>query len=211
MNRRHLEEFGYCRGGTLDRSWPDATPREPVRDVLAARDFARDLATSTELIAVASEALDAEAHPVRANLFVKSEGSNWFVGWHQDRVVCVRRRAEAAGFSGWSVKAGRPHVNAPTEVLREMVAIRLHLDGCPESAGPLEVVPGTHDRVLSEAEIAARSWDPIRITAGPGELLLMRPLLLHRSGRMRQPGLRRVLHVEFASRTLPAPLRWCYW
>jgi len=35
----------------------------------------------------------------------------------------------------------------------------------------------------------------------------MRPLLLHASSKAQRPGRRRVLHLEFATRPLPAGLR----
>ena len=156
MERGPLDSVGYCRGGTLDRAaWPTDGPDEPVRDVLSVPGWARDLATCTALRQMASAALSAEAHPVRSNLFVKSADSNWYVPWHQDRVVCVQKHEDVAGFSGWSVKAGLPHANAPRHVLRKMVAIRLHLDACSAESGPLEVVPGSHDEVLSPEEIAS--------------------------------------------------------
>ena len=41
-----------------------------------------------------------------------------------------------------------------------------------------------------------------------GDALLMRPLLLHASGRSQSYGQRRVLQVEYAGFTLPEDLRW---
>lgn len=212
MNRGALDTAGYCRGATLDEAaWPTDGPDELVRDVLSAPGWARDLATCNTLIQMASVALGAEAHPVRANLFVKSKDSNWYVPWHQDRVVCVEKREEVSGFSGWSVKAGLPHAIAPRHVLQRMVAIRLHLDSCSAQSGPLEVVPGSHDEILSPDEIASVTRRALQLCAHAGEAMLMRPLLLHRSRAMKSPTARRVLHVEFASAPLPAPLRWHYW
>jgi hypothetical protein len=37
---------------------------------------------------------------------------------------------------------------------------------------------------------------------------LMRPLLLHASSPARQPGHRRVIHLEYASEALPGGLQW---
>ncbi len=210
MDRAALDTLGYCRAGTLETAWPDG-PDEPVRDVLSTPGWARELANCSTLTNIASIALGAEAHPVRANLFVKSNESNWCVPWHQDRVVCVRKREDVAGFSGWSVKAGLPHANAPIDVLRQIVAIRIHLDSCSAQSGPLEVVPGSHAEVLSPDQIASVTDHAVQLSAETGEALVMRPLLLHRSMAMKVPAVRRVLHVEFASAPLPTPLQWHYW
>jgi len=60
--------------------------------------------------------------------------------------------------------------------------------------GPLHVMPGSHrDNIKSEG----RSEVPI--TAAAGDVLAMRPLLLHRSEESK-PGCnlhRRILHLEF--------------
>lgn len=92
-----------------------------------------------------------------------------------------------------------------------MLTLRLHLDDADESNGALRVLPGSqaHGR-LSAAEI--RKWR----AAGPetlclvpaGGVLLMRPLLLHASGRSAMAGHRRVLHLEYAAFNLPDGLQW---
>ena len=41
-----------------------------------------------------------------------------------------------------------------------------------------------------------------------GDVLLMRPLLLHASGRSQGTRQRRVLHIEYAGFELPEELRW---
>ena len=188
---------------------PGEGPDEPLRDALREPGWARRLAGGA-LRELASETLEAEAHAVRANLFVKSPSSNWMVPWHQDRVVCVARREEVSGFSAWSLKGGLPHANAPLDVLRKMLAVRVHLDACTSESGALEVVPGSHITILTPAEIAALANGGEVLEMAAGEVLLMRPLLLHRSRAMRRSASRRVLHVEFASEALPAPLRWQY-
>ena len=212
MDRNAFDTLGYCSAGRIDARWPEMGPEAPVRDVLAGSGWAYGLAQNETLRDIASLALGKQAHAVRANLFAKSSGANWHVPWHQDRVVCVRRQKDAAGFSAWSTKAGLAHANAPFEVLQRMVAIRLHLDPCPALAGPLEVVPGTHLGILSRSEIAVSTGGDItQVVAERGEALVMRPLLLHRSRGMQSPATRRVLHVEFACDSLPPPLQWQYW
>ena len=204
-----LNTLGDRRGGVIDTAWPGEGPEEPLRDALREPGWARQLAGAL-LRELASEALEAEARAVRANLFVKSPSANWMVPWHQDRVVCVARREEVPGFSAWSLKGGLPHANAPVDVLRKMLAVRVHLDACTSESGALEVVPSTHNDILTSAEIAAFANGGEALEMAAGEVLLMRPLLLHRSRAMRRSTSRRVLHVEFASEALPTPLRWHY-
>ena len=76
---------------------------------------------------------------------------------------------------------------------------------------PLQVLPGTHRHGRLPAEqIAdfARTIEPVACTAGAGDILLMRPLLLHASSPARSPQRRRVLHVELAAGELPGGLQW---
>lgn len=186
-------------------------PTAPRRDVLRVDSWLRDFALSQELAAIASRALGGPAFAVRANLFAKSAGSNWSVPWHQDRVVCVAQRADVAGFTGWSIKAGLHHANAPAHVLRDMVGLRVHLDPCPEAAGALEVLPRSHLEVHGDAATRAIAGKAGHVLeADRGMVLVMRPLLLHRSRSFQSPSNRRVLHVEFARQPLPMPLRWNY-
>jgi len=55
------------------------------------------------------------------------------------------------GFGSWTVKAGVHHVQPPTDVLENMVAVRIHLDECREDNGPVRVIPGSHSKGLLTA------------------------------------------------------------
>jgi len=48
----------------------------------------------------------------------------------------------------------------------------------------------------------------VTCAARAGDILAMRPLLLHASSKSTQPARRRVLHVEYAASDLPGPFRW---
>jgi len=91
-----------------------------------------------------------------------------------------------------------------------MVTVRLHLDDCGLQNGPLEVLPGSHAvGRLTEAGIEewkARPGVPCPVEAGG--IVLMRPLILHRSLSASLPGHRRVVHIEYALATLPDGLEW---
>lgn len=148
---------------------------------------------------------------VKATLFDKTAESNWRAQWHQDRTIAVKERLHVAGFGPWSSKSGSLHVEAPEEVLAQMLAIRIHLDACGEDNGPLRVIPGSHrlGKVPEArlAELVAQS-PVVDLHVPQGGLLLMRPLLVHSSSVARAPEHRRVLHIEFAPVEAISPLKW---
>jgi hypothetical protein len=153
------------------------------------------------------------AFPVRSILFDKTPETNWRVTWHQDLSVCVKKRHDVPGFTAWSVKEGVHHVQPPTALLERMLTVRLHLDDCGEDNGPLRVIPGSHrhGRLTAEAIEAWRNKGPTEMCVVPrGGAVIMKPLLLHSSSPATQPSHRRVLHVEFASESLPQPLEWIW-
>ena len=170
-----------------------------------------DLARSKKLLDLIHPFLPSEPIPVRAIYFDKSPDANWLVPWHQDLTLALRVRAEVPGFGPWSVKDGIPHVQPPVELLEKMITVRLHLDDADDSNGALRVLPSSHRQGrLSATDIQElRSRQPDLLCAvSAGDALLMRPLLLHASGRSTNTGHRRVLHLEYAAFDLPSPLHW---
>lgn len=148
---------------------------------------------------------------VKATLFDKTGEANWRVNWHQDRSITVRERLDVAGFGPWTTKAGLLHVDAPQEVLAQMLAIRIHLDACGADNGPLRAVRGSHLRgKLTEDELAGvvSEGTVVDLPVPQGGILLMRPLLVHSSSAAAAPGHRRVLHVELAPAEAISPLKW---
>jgi hypothetical protein len=169
------------------------------------------LARSSRLLSLVRPHLTSEPVPVRAIYFDKSPGANWLVPWHQDLSLAVRARADVPGFGPWSTKDGIPHVQAPTELLQQMLTVRVHVDAADEENGALRVLPGSHrfGRVSAERIQQVRREQPDHVCAvSAGDALLMRPLLLHASGRSTTARHRRVLHIEYAGFTLPNELRW---
>lgn len=147
---------------------------------------------------------------VRAIFFDKSPEKNWYVTWHQDLTIALKRKAETPGYSAWSIKDGIVHVQPPVEVLEEMVALRLHFDDCDGDNGPLKILSGSHK--LGRLENDFYSLDGVAkdtekvLTASAGEIIAMKPLVLHASSKSVKPLHRRVLHVEYAACSLPSPL-----
>jgi hypothetical protein len=163
------------------------------------------------LFDLAARFLKCTPKAVRAILFDKSPETNWLVAWHQDLTIAVREKRELAGFGPWSVKEGQPHVQPPTQLLKRMLTLRLHLDDADEENGALRVLPGTHKLgKLDAARIQSlRAEIPEHVcTARAGDVLLMRPLLLHASGKSTSQRHRRILHIEFSGFELPGGLVW---
>jgi ectoine hydroxylase-related dioxygenase (phytanoyl-CoA dioxygenase family) len=92
-----------------------------------------------------------------------------------------------------------------------MLAVRLHFDDADEANGALRVLPGSHNfgRLSSEQIQQLRNQhSEVLCRAKAGDVMLMRPLLLHASSRSLSSEHRRVIHIEYAAFELPSKLRW---
>jgi Phytanoyl-CoA dioxygenase (PhyH) len=174
-------------------------------------DLVQTLRRHTGLSTLAERLQGAPGRLVRIVAFDKTPEANWFVPWHQDRSIAVAAPTDIAGFVHWTIKDGAVHVEPPVALLEHMVTLRLHVDDCTESDGPLEVILGSHlGGRLEKAEIAAAcaARTPMLCLAVRGDILAMRPLTVHRSQRAQRPSRRRVLHLEYCFADLPPPLIW---
>lgn len=145
-------------------------------------------------------ALGVDAVAIQAIAFDKTDNANWKVAWHQDLMFPFAGRVSSPSYALASVKEGVDYARPPREVLENLLAVRLHLDDCDETNGPLRVSPGSHlSGVLQATEMASRVAEQGEVTclAREGQVLLMRPLLLHASSKATVPKHRRVLHVVF--------------
>jgi hypothetical protein len=185
-------------------------PRAGVRHLLDV-EVVRELARSRAPRRAAEAILGPACFAVRALLFDKTPKTNWKVVWHQDRTVALAEHPAEGTDGTFTKKDGVWHALVGPEVMDHMLAIRLHLDDCREENGALRVIPGSHRRgVLAPGEIGrlCAAGSERVIEARRGEMLLLRPLLLHASGRSLTPRHRRVLHLEYAACALPPGLRW---
>jgi ectoine hydroxylase-related dioxygenase (phytanoyl-CoA dioxygenase family) len=197
------------RVAALTSSLVSLEARHGLRNLL--RDCPAIEALARELTKVVIPVLGKAAFPVRGLFFDKMHGANWQVDWHQDLSIAVAERIETPGFKGWSVKQGVLHVQPPASVLEQMLTLRIHLDDCGPGNGPLRVLPGSHRHGrLDDAQIESckRSGGEVTCIVPAGGTLLMRPLLLHASSPAKSPRHRRVIHLEYASESLPNGLRW---
>ena len=183
----------------------------PGRRGLLSSPTVATLASSPTLLDLVRPHLPAPPVPTRAIFFDKSPDTNWLVPWHQDLTIALREPADVPGFGPWSTKDGIPHVQPPIAFLEQMLTVRLHLDPADASNGALRVLPGSHrSGRLDPAQIQQwRERQPeFLCTASAGDVLLMRPLLLHASARSTTDRHRRILHIEYAGFPLPEGLHW---
>lgn len=169
------------------------------------------LANDGILGALAATHLGPATRPVRAILFDKSAGTNWALGWHQDRTIAVRDRIETPGYGPWTIKAGMHHVEPPAELQAGMVTMRVHLDPISETNAPLLIAPGSHQLGrIAEAEIEGivARCGTVTCLAEAGDVWLYATPILHASNRATIPSHRRVLQVDFAAADLPGGLQW---
>jgi ectoine hydroxylase-related dioxygenase (phytanoyl-CoA dioxygenase family) len=182
-----------------------------MRSLLRNSEKVRSLANCDALRDIVSRILSEDALPVRAILFDKTPASNWYVTWHQDFMIAVKERVELEGFGPWSIKDGIAHVQPPLEILQRMVSLRIHLDDCSRDNGAIKFMAGSHARgVLEATQIAqvVNDIDASSCSANRGDVIAMRPLILHSSSRSNEPDHRRVVHIEYSDAELPAGLEW---
>jgi phytanoyl-CoA dioxygenase PhyH len=161
--------------------------------------------------ALAASLAAGSVKPVRILFFDKTPASNWAVPWHQDRTIAVKERHDIEGYGPWTNKNGVVHVEPPVTVLESMLTLRLFIDDCGAENGPLEVARGSHRDGRVPAGNVKNIVEQSEIFVGTGrsgDVLAMRLLVIHSSKRAQFPTHRRVLHVDYASLTLPAPLEW---
>ena len=148
---------------------------------------------------------------VQCTFFEKSAGHNWLVALHQDVSIPVEGMVNDKTLSGWSIKDSIQFVRAPQDVLAQLVAVRVHVDPCGPDDGPLRLVPGSHLGGIVDDATARRlraAHGEVVCVAEAGDVLVMRPLLLHASSKGRGGSQRRVLHFVYGPRELPHGLRW---
>ena len=151
---------------------------------------------------IKTKILPASAVVIQAIAFDKTPDANWKVTWHQDVMFPFANAVTDPAFTLPSIKEGIHYARPPREILEEMLAVRLHLDDCDDTNGPLRVSPGSHTfGTLRSSEIttALSHHSEITCLAKRGQSILMKPLLLHASSRATVAKHRRVIHVVYHS------------
>lgn len=186
-----------------------------TKDLFAIRNFLgelpdiRDLVFNTKLKALVHAVFGEGYFVIKSIYFDKPQQSNWFVAYHQDLMIAVNQKTEIAGFGPWTVKPGQVSVLPPVAILAGNFTLRIHLDATDEHNGALKVVPGSHLKNIYRPETINWTVETEEICAvEKGGVMIMKPLLLHASGRSTNNHKRRVIHIEFSKTLLPEPLQW---
>lgn len=161
--------------------------------------------------AKAKDILGSKPMLVRAIFFDKTPKKNWLVTWHQDKTISVNTKSNITGWGPWTVKDGVNHVQPDLSVLNQMITFRLHLDAANENNGCLKVIPNSHQKgIIQQSDISniVNTEHPYNCIANVGDLVLMRPHILHSSSKSTEPSHRRVVHLEFSNYNLPMGLKW---
>lgn len=185
-----------------------------IRNLIDVWPGAITVAHEVALLEVVTAVLGNGFGVVRSIYFDKPPSRTWSLPWHRDMTIAVRDSQQASGeFHRPTVKAGVPHVEAPAWLLRTMLTARVALDDVTDENGPLLVIPGSHldvrvDDLPSPQDLTSAAH-PVLMCAG--DVVLIRPLVVHRSGPSKAGTNRhrRTLHFEFApSPTLTGGLEW---
>lgn len=186
-----------------------------TEDIFAIRQFLKEIPESAKVI-FNQPLLDTigsvfgEGYFVsKAIYFDKPEKSNWFVPYHQDLTISVNRKLEMEGFGPWTTKHNQFAVQPPLNILENNFTIRIHLDETTSDNGALRVISGSHRKGVCRPDSINRDSEKEFICeVEKGGIMLMKPLLLHSSGRTTNNRKRRVLHIEFSKEILPSGLEW---
>jgi hypothetical protein len=182
-----------------------------VRHLLSAVPALREIVDRPPFTGLVHAVMGASARAVKGVFFDKTPSANWMVPWHQDVTITVKERREVTGFDMRPVQDGIVHALPPVSLSEKLLTLRIHLDDAGADHGALRVIPGSH--LVGRLEPAAiRNWidrvPEVAVSVQVGDVMLMRPLLLHASSACQSPAHRRVVHIEYAADDLPGGLQW---
>lgn len=160
----------------------------------------REVAITLRRELILSGHLEESAIAIQAIAFDKTAETNWKVAWHQDLMFPFAKAVTTTAYDLPRLKDGVDYARPPVAILERLLAVRLHLDDCDDSNGPLRVIPGSHDHgIIPTEDIPSHliRQSPVTCLANEGDALLVRPLLLHASSQATVPKHRRVLHLVY--------------
>lgn len=178
-----------------------------IRNFLGQSESISRIVFNEKLKAIIRQEFGENYFVVKSIYFDKPASSNWFVSYHQDLTISVDKKADIPGFGPWTAKHGYYGVQAPVEILENIFTIRIHLDDTNEDNGALKVIPQTHRngvRRMNDLVVV----NEVSCNVPKGGIMLMKPLLMHRSSRSKNEKRRRVIHIEFSDMALPGGLHW---
>jgi ectoine hydroxylase-related dioxygenase (phytanoyl-CoA dioxygenase family) len=184
-------------------------------DLFAIRQFLKEIPAvqnqvfNNNLRRISKDLFGAGYFVVKSIFFDKPETSNWFVSYHQDLTISVDKKIELTDFGPWTVKQDQFSVQPRIDYIQNIFTVRIHLDDTTSQNGALKVIPGSHLKGVCRPEtIDLKNVQEITCDVSKGGIMIMKPLLLHSSGRTTNNHKRRVIHLEFSDQELPAELQW---
>lgn len=199
----------------IDKANTDKATFRKSTDLFAIRQFLKEVPSvlgivlNDELKAILGELLGDNYFVVKSIYFDKPQTSNWYVSYHQDLTISVDKKLELKGFEYWTTKYDQFAVQPPLDILQRIVTVRIHLDETDEYNGALKVIPQSHSKGIYRPETIDWTVErEVSCNVSKGGIMLMKPLLLHSSGRTTNNKQRRVIHIEFSNQELPVELNW---
>lgn len=199
----------------INRSKPDKATFRKSTDLFAIRQFLKEIpgilpvVLNEYLLSIIHKMAGPDYFIVKSIYFDKPPSSNWFVSYHQDLTISVDHKNEIHGFGPWTVKQHQFAVQPPVEYLENIITLRIHLDETDENNGALKVIPGSHLKNIYRPETIDWMLEKEMVcSVEKGGIMIMKPLLLHSSGRTINNQRRRVIHIELSNLELPAELKW---
>ncbi|OQP68477.1 phytanoyl-CoA dioxygenase family protein [Niastella populi] len=184
-------------------------------DLFAIRQFLKEVPSAIDAVfndnlkAILSQILGDKYFVVKSIYFDKPQTSNWYVSYHQDLTISVDKKVSLNGFDLWTTKQNQFAVQPPLNILQNVVTVRIHLDDTDENNGALRVIPKSHLKGVYRPETIDWTFEKeVSCNVSKGGIMLMKPLLLHSSGRTTNNRQRRVIHIEFSNQELPTELNW---
>lgn len=169
------------------------------------------LLQSPRMLAIVEAVIGNNAQLANSIILDKTKDNNWGLDWHQDTKVAVNQRIEIPGYTNWTVEQGIHHVVLPAGLYDRKLYMRLHLDDCDSSNGAIWMLPGTHKLgIVPQSEIqAVVTGIPIQqCEVKSGDVMLMHPLLLHKSPYSLSAAGRRILQADYTTITAENGLEW---
>ncbi len=162
------------------------------------------------LIQVLEALSSTELYLCKATFFDKGGEADWLVAWHQDATIQVKNIQAVDGYTRWLSRQGVTSVIPTKELRQQRIAVRLHLDDVDETNGALEVISGSHKKLLNpeEVKIITQYSNPVVCKVPVGGIHVLHPMLLHASRKSKEEKRRRVIHLEFCYATLHPELEW---
>lgn len=194
---------------TDNKNTIDTNSLYAIRQLINYKPEIKNIVFNNRLKIVLNKLFSSDYFLTKAIYFDKPPLSNWFVSYHQDLSISVDKKSITEGYKNWTFKNGQYGVQPPVNILENTVTVRIHLDDTTKENGALRVIPKSHIKGVIRIDSENFNIKDEKICElNKGDIMLMKPLLLHASSKTTNKKRRRVIHLEFNDSTLHEPLEW---